>query len=740
MKDSNFDSIKEKFDNSGVNAPDAINEEMILEKLGEQRPLTLLPPKKKKKKPVVGVSVAAAVAVITAGAVTLTSVLNKPPVRQQAAVQAKLPEGLRSFKTRSEIIETLDGLKKLNTFSQYVYEDERGAEDSASSSGSFSDGCYSGSAEDSYNGSSGGSSNGSSSGSAGIVNGANGFSGSGLPDASSHNSTYVQSTGVDEGDTVKTTDKYIFYSSRKLYGYSPSVDVFTADGKNTKKAAEINISNDADRIIDFYVLGDRLVVLCGSYAELSPPDENGRVKKESDVYVGNRRAVTEACVYDFSDIGNIKKVSSFSQSGDYVSSRMIGAMLYLVTCDNAYSAYDGDYCLPVAGGDSCRELAPGDICAVERPASDTFMVVSGINIDEGSRATKTRAILGSADIVYCNTENLYVTAYNYAEAVYNAMFDTADDETYSYSDMPVPDETRIIKISLNKDIDFTADGTVAGMVNNQYSLDEYKGNLRVATTSYDSDNETVNNLFILDGNLNLIGQANDIAKGESIKAVRYINEIAYVITYEQTDPLFVIDSSDPAAPKVLGEVKISGFSTMLVPVDDNTLLGIGYHTEESDDDGFDMEIQEGLKLVTFDISDKSSPKVLDEKIYIDYYSEVQSNPKTLLVNFERGDYSIPMQYYHFDMSDYDEDTYEWSTDDWDSYYEAHTSAKSGLLNFRVDNGKIVVTDDYTSAVFDGSKSIADRCVYVGENQYLLGERGGMTDEPSSSAIECVPYK
>ena len=215
-----------------------------------------------------------------------------------------------------------------------------------------------------------------------------------------------------------------------------------------------------------------------------------------------------------------------------------------------------------------------------------------------------------------------------------------------------------------------------------------------------------NNLYILDKNLKMTGSVTNFAVEESIKAVRYIGDTAYVITYEETDPLFVIDLKNPSKPKILGKVKISGFSTMLVPVDDNTILGIGYHTQDEDDD-IDMEIEEGMKLVLFDVSDKSRPKVLDTKIYKNCYSAVQDDPKALLVNFERNDYTIPIN---------DEDT-----------------LRGGTLNFRVENGKIKVIDRYTSMKFDDE---TERCAYVGNTIYLFAQ----SYDSSAVHIDSVDYK
>ena len=192
----------------------------------------------------------------------------------------------------------------------------------------------------------------------------------------------------------------------------------------------------------------------------------------------------------------------------------------------------------------------------------------------------------------------------------------------------------------------------------------------------------------------------------------------------------MIDVSDPSQPAIKGEVKISGFSTLLVPVDDNTLLGIGYHTTDITEGDAAMEMQDGVKIVTFDVSDKSDPKVLDTQIFENYYSAVQNDPKALLVNFERGDFTIPMS------------KQEWTLDGWKNTSEA--------LNFRVENGKIKIIDRYVSEKFSDPNCNLERCVHVGDNIYLLGARhteeyrDGVDDYYGyvvfQADIDSVPYK
>ena len=409
MKKTDFDSIKEKFDNSGVNAPDALHEDRIAGMLPEQ-PLQALPPKQSRKKVVAGVSAAAAFAVVTAGAITFTSLFHQPFSPKFVAGTASL----RAFGSRDELTEEvkkIQNIRKRNSTDprDWIYGNalpEKSAEynhfdaalpDTGSSSGS-----------------------------------------------SSHNSTYVQATGVDEADCVEGTDN--------------------------------------NELCDFYVSGDRLITLGVAY-------------RDSGVY-------TEAVVYDISDVSAVKKSGGFSQSGDYLSSRMIGDTLYMVSNHNARYELD----LPQTGAApstadraTMDEIPYTDVFSVETPTGSNFLVVSRVDVKTNAQVTKSKAILGSGNIIYCNQENLYVTAYEFAPEVYSNLFKSFDGNYWDIYGGETA--TQIIKISLTEGIDFVASEKVDGMVNNQYALDEYNGKLRVATTSRDSEQNEINNLYVLDENL-----------------------------------------------------------------------------------------------------------------------------------------------------------------------------------------------------------------------------------------------
>ena len=165
-------------------------------------------------------------------------------------------------------------------------------------------------------------------------------------------------------------------------------------------------------------------------------------------------------------------------------------------------------------------------------------------------------------------------------------------------------------------------GSVKGYLNNSFSLNEYNGNLRVVSTYTGDDANAVrdfasnitgqyyeqnwtehNALYVLDEQLKQIGKIEGLADNETIRSARFFGDIGYFVTFRQTDPLFSVDLSDPANPQILGELKVSGFSSYLHFYGENHLLGIGYEADEA------TGMITGLKLSMFDISD---PKQVTE--------------------------------------------------------------------------------------------------------------------------------
>lgn len=177
------------------------------------------------------------------------------------------------------------------------------------------------------------------------------------------------------------------------------------------------------------------------------------------------------------------------------------------------------------------------------------------------------------------------------------------------------EQTIINKIAIkNGKVTPKASGSVPGRVLNQFSMDEYRENFRIATTAGRatwSDREgSTNNVYVLDGELKIIGKLEDLAPGESIYSARFMGDRCYLVTFVKIDPLFVIDLSNPKKPEVLGKLKIPGYSDYLHPYDENHLIGIGKEAVEAKEGDFSW--YQGVKLSLFDVSDVSKPKEIDK--------------------------------------------------------------------------------------------------------------------------------
>ena len=151
-----------------------------------------------------------------------------------------------------------------------------------------------------------------------------------------------------------------------------------------------------------------------------------------------------------------------------------------------------------------------------------------------------------------------------------------------------------------------------GHVLNQFSMDEFEGNFRIATTVGEVwrgpsiGEKSKNNLYVLDEEMNTIGKLEDLAPGEKIYSARFMGARAYMVTFKKVDPLFVIDVSEPTNPKVLGKLKIPGYSDYLHPIDETHIIGVGKDTIES---GYgDFAWYQGMKMAIFDVSDVANPK------------------------------------------------------------------------------------------------------------------------------------
>lgn len=488
-----------------------------------------------------------------------------------------------------------------------------------------------------------------------------------------HTGTYTQVKGVDEADRVKTDGRYIYMVSSD----NSSVSIFRAAKGKVKRVAKISAGKSGKNVYrdieEIYIKGNKLAVVGSYYNSRCETLKNKRKRCGSSF-----AAVT---VYNIKNRKHPVKTGYYYQNGVLVSSRMIGSCIYLISNEYVYDMRSPMIpCIKKKGKTS--RIKAKNIYAFTSAKSTNYTVAGSVDISSGKKMkTRTRAVLGSSNDIYCNLTSLYIASSPLGYYFDSAGWDDAGDFGFSGS-------TTILRASLtNGTIKFTSSGKVKGLINNQFSMDEDGGYFRVATTAGTDDGEDINRLYVMNKSMKVVGQTEGFAKGEHIEAVRFLGKKAYVITYEVTDPLFAVDLSSPEHPVLKGSAGVTGFSTLLHPAGNNKLIGIGYSTEPGDDET-DMEIQNGLKIVLFDVSEMTAPKVMDEKSFIDLYSDVQYDHRGFLVNKKKKYYAVP--YYDYD-------------------------GKGGVICFAVSGEKIVIKKNWKW------HHEAARCVAIGKYVYVVSE-------------------
>ncbi|MEK4384537.1 beta-propeller domain-containing protein [Solibacillus sp. FSL W7-1464] len=460
-------------------------------------------------------------------------------------------------------------------------------------------------------------------------------SGSGGP---SYSTTNNQVEGIEEGDITITDGQSIYTIADNK--------VVIVDAKTLQVVKRLKIGKDI--YPSHLMLHDQtLIVGYTQYVETQrEPHYDGK-------------SVTKIGFYDVKDakkptlvreVGHDGDITSIRKAGNYlyvVSSRMPNYWLLQETPDVELrpSTYDGEKetIMPV---DKIRMLPESN--------EPNYLIVSAIDVSNvKSNAWKTESFLGNSGQLYMSENAIYIASMNHYR-FWPLMESTSLEDAIS-STMPViqNNETTIYKISIDKTaVKMTAQGKVPGSVLNQFSMDEYDGHVRIATTegsAWGTTANSKNHLFILDENLKQVGAVNDLAKGERIYSARFMGEKAYLVTFKETDPLFVIDTKNPAAPKVLGELKIPGFSNYLHPIGENHLLGIGYDTEVRMEEGSKEPVvyTKGMKLSLFDVTDFNNPKEQQAVIIggRGTYSPVQYDHKALFSDSRQSYYGFPVTIY-----------------------------------------------------------------------------------------------
>lgn len=507
-----------------------------------------------------------------------------------------------------------------------------------------------------------------------------------LEGSSDYSTTNLQVEGVDEADIIKNDGRYIYQVNNQELIIA---QVFPSDPMSI--VSRIAFKQGEYTPQELYV-DDKYLVLIGSayYLEASsqlktPQIDIQPIAPGSDAIQSEKRSqaqiypplynktTTKAIIYDIADKSNLKKIREVELDGNYVASRKIGSNLYLIA--NKYldtyhiMQQESDPPQPsyrdTVGNGEFIKIGYNDIHYFPDFLEPNYLLIAGLDLDLKDKKMQVSSYLGSSQTVYASTSNLYValTQYQHIDQPIPMPQPTTDSSTTSSSSaasstLIAPEQIRpssfktttaLYKFSLDKGaVTYNNKGEVPGTVLNQFAMDENNGFFRIATTTGEINRTdkltSKNNIFILDNALQLAGKVEDIAPGEKIYSVRFMGDRGYMVTFKNVDPFFVIDLKDPASPKILGALKIPGFSDYLHPYDENHIIGFGKETVELSQYGSTNAYYQGLKLAVFDVTDVSHPVEMFKTAIGDRGtdSEVLRNHKSLLFDKEKGILSFPV--------------------------------------------------------------------------------------------------
>ncbi|ABX12367.1 beta-propeller domain-containing protein [Nitrosopumilus maritimus] len=508
---------------------------------------------------------------------------------------------------------------------------------------------------------------------------------------SDYSTTNVQVENVDEPDYLKNDSKYVYIVSRNTLSI---IDAYPAE--DARLILKIALDIESQYIQNMFLNKDRLVIFYNGQSDEEIIPQFDFIPRPS------YNPVTHALIVDVSDKENPTILKDYSIDGHFRDARMIGDYAYFVT--NNHINHQNPR-LPIIMEDSVRIMTPDAFYFDNVEEFSNFNTLTAIDIfgDTINSETFLMGYSGtfyvsennfyltyqqnmpfgyyensSRDRFYdvivpllpndiqdeiksiqndssLNSSEQWVKISELMQNSYNEMSKTDKEELFekirealNEYDAKIQEENRktiIHKISIDEDkIEYVAKGTVPGRLLNQFSMDESGDRFRVATTIeyYIQHEGTIrsNAVYVLDEQLNIVGELEDIAPDESIFSSRFMGDRLYLVTFEQIDPFFVIDLSKDT-PKILGELKIPGFSNYLHPFDEDHVIGIGRDTKVDENDRVQ---QLGVKVALFNVADVSNPKVLDDFVIGDRssHSEAQYNHKAFFFDKSRNVLSIPI--------------------------------------------------------------------------------------------------
>jgi hypothetical protein len=472
--------------------------------------------------------------------------------------------------------------------------------------------------------------------------------------------TNVQEEGVDEPDIVKSNGAYLYVLQGNVIH---AVDV---RARKPRLAGSLELASGYGSELLLYA--NRLLVLSRGSGWVEPLAGATR-----SIYpiVPSKSVLTEI---DVSDPDAMKVVRTLTlEDSSYVSARLVGSTARIVASSSmpheiafaAPSAGTPDatasalarnravvstsrvgkwlpsFTLKKRDAKAAPERSLVQCRHVYRPASFSglgLLTVLTIDLSKGLEPIDTDAIVTDGRIVYASPESLYVATERWSERPLPA----------SPTEAPATVTTAIHKFDISDPAktEYHGSGQVSGFLLNQWSLSEYGGLLRVASTEAPAwwggaEPESESFVSVLrerEGKLVTVGRVGELGRGERVYAVRFVGDVGYVVTFRQVDPLYTLDLSDPDHPAVLGELKIEGYSAYLHPVGDDLILGLG---QDASPEG---RIR-GTQLSLFDVSNLRKPVRLHQKVIGPGSSEAEYDHHAFLYWPRTGLVAVPVQTY-----------------------------------------------------------------------------------------------
>ncbi|MDD2907756.1 MAG: beta-propeller domain-containing protein [Candidatus Gracilibacteria bacterium] len=447
----------------------------------------------------------------------------------------------------------------------------------------------------------------------------------GSASSSDFGKTNTQVAGVDESDIIKTDGKNIYYYNDKdHYVYIVGVD-------SQEILKKIKVPDSFYNPV-LYLGYNSLTIISSGYSNYD---------YSSRGYYINRNNKTYVIVFNIADVTSPKLEKLYITDGDFTQSRKIGDYVYVISnnyfnipyytfkteddidftlsktmpqkIDISKTSVKSNQNLKIKGTTLPYSVTAGNVADCTNisyvlPDAETvkqyefnpsYNVISVIDTKNTSKKVETTVIAGSNNEIFMSLDNLYLTSQMYESYNFSCPINARCFAPW----FPKGANTLLHKLNISGNkLNYQDSTIIPGTPLTQYSMDEYKTDFRILTQTNNwnsTTNESYTNLYILDKNLDLKSSLTNLGNGEQFKSSRYIGDKLFLVTFKQVDPLFVIDVADSTKPKILGELKIPGYSTYLHPYDANHLIGLGYDTTENQWGG---TINSGIKVDLYEIN------------------------------------------------------------------------------------------------------------------------------------------